>query len=168
MNPIKVYMASRFKTHREVNKIADRLEAQGFSVISTWHRVEAVPEYNSILPPPAKGPDRDARSMFVAQRDMDEIREADILFLYTHDCDLTPGGMWVEMGYAMALNKRVYVHGPRTNVFCHCATLVEFDDKGDIVIVEDSAKYFQVLSERNKLMQEHLQAKSGLTPATAV
>ena len=168
MIPMKIYMASRFKTYKELNEIADRLVKQGHKIVSTWHKVEATPGYNATMPPPAKGPERDARSMFVAERDLEEILGADAILLYTHECDLTPGGMWVEMGFAMALNKRVFIYGPRTNVFCHRAQLVDFNEQGELTVVEDMEHYYTVLTERNKLLAEYYQTKKSLTPAAAL
>lgn len=109
------YLASRFKTVSTVNKIADQLEALGHGVISTWHRQEA------LAPMPYSDPRYAQHASDVANRDLIELIDADALVIYTESCEQTPGGLWVEFGYALALHKRIFLVGPQINVFCYQA-----------------------------------------------
>lgn len=56
-----------------------------------------------------------------AQADLDDIRAADCLCLFTETGSFPRGGRMVEFGYAMALGKRLVVVGPDENIFTSIA-----------------------------------------------
>jgi nucleoside 2-deoxyribosyltransferase len=112
---MKIYLAGRFHTSQAINLFADQLQREGHEVVSTWHRTEAL---NRPLPEPKKGA-IDGPSAMIAVRELVEIETADALIVMSADCEWTPGGLWFEMGYASGLKKKVYVYGPRQNIFCH-------------------------------------------------
>lgn len=53
-----------------------------------------------------------------ANEDRVDLERADAVVLFT-DAPSTSGGLWVELGMALALRKPVHLVGPRVNVFCY-------------------------------------------------
>jgi nucleoside 2-deoxyribosyltransferase len=113
LHTMKFYIASRFKTVGAVNELADDLDSMGHDVVSTWHRTEA------LAPLALDDPGRPAHLRSAAIRDIAEIDQSDALVILTEGCEQTPGGLWVEVGYALGRRKRVFVVGPQINVFCY-------------------------------------------------
>ena len=110
---MKVYLATRF-TNRDFArafqaKVLSMRPKDGVKIefIQTWTEepVELVLD--------------EMRQKELAYRDMRELDEADALFLLTEGCDMAPGGMHFEAGYAYAEGKHVVVIGPRVTVFYH-------------------------------------------------
>lgn len=99
---MKVYIATRFRTRPAALLYAAKLQAQGHEVVSRW-LFNTIEEHDKRL---------------VALDDLEDVRRCDELHVLSTDCELTPGGLWYEMGYAAALGKRVRVIGPAINVFC--------------------------------------------------
>ena len=52
-----------------------------------------------------------------AEQDVQEILSVPRVIVLTENCELTPGGMNFETGFAYAKGKRVIVVGPRVHVF---------------------------------------------------
>lgn len=108
MNATKpaVYIAAPFPTRHEMRRFRDEIEALGHTVTSTWIDVE---------------PDEDATSWDHRERAaiqcLEEVAAADILLIVTDDPHAGRGGRHVEMGYALALGKRIWRIGPRTHAF---------------------------------------------------
>jgi len=109
---MKFYLASRGQNKRRLNALADVLTALGHEVVSTWHTR------------PYKAGDSDAlikrrgAAYYVVKRDTSEIDACDVLILYTFGCELTPGGLHFEAGYAKGKDKHVLLMGPVINPFC--------------------------------------------------
>ncbi len=96
----RVYIASAFINRRKVNAWAWELEKQGYKVVSTWH-------YESDV-------EGDRRFRKYAERDVEELEMSDTLILFTENHDDSQGGMWVELGYALAKGMKIVVIGPMT------------------------------------------------------
>lgn len=119
------YLASRYGRKVELQDYCRDLEHCGASVISSWlWDAEDQTDLQDIDP---ESLDREARRM--ATRSINEVSESDILVLFT-DPPNTPGaergGRYVEMGAAIITNARVFVVGPKTNVFCWHPLVVQF------------------------------------------
>lgn len=112
---MKIYLASRFRTVKQTNDFAKELREQGHTIVSTWHDTEAI-----MLPLPKPEIGRASSTSFqIARKDLSEIISCDALIVLSQDCEATPGGLWFEAGYALGIQKPVYIVGPRFNVFCH-------------------------------------------------
>jgi nucleoside 2-deoxyribosyltransferase len=120
-NKLNVYLAGMFFT-KALRKIqAAELRENGIGVTSRWMD-EAVPHTVSMADVP------DAYHAETAEADLEDIHNADILVSFVPtDSELTQvsvatasrGGRHVELGYALALGKPIYVVGPKENVFHH-------------------------------------------------
>lgn len=69
----------------------------------------------------------------IAILDAEDVTKCDGVLCFTEDPDVegpgrNRGGRHVELGLALALNKRVVVIGPRENVFCYLPNIEVFPD----------------------------------------
>lgn len=110
---IKVYLAAAWSRREEMRQIATMLRADGISVVSRW------------LDEPG-GLQMGESPSFLAHRaqiDLEDIRSCDVLARFADPvaewCDpkLLTGARHTEMGYALALGKRLFVVGRCQNVF---------------------------------------------------
>jgi nucleoside 2-deoxyribosyltransferase len=108
---MKIYVASRFKNRDLVKSFVAK-------VLTMRPKKELVVRFTQTWP---DEPVLDGLSYYDAQRiayrDIMEIDEADTLVVLTEQCELVPGGMHFETGYAWARGHRIIVIGPRVNVF---------------------------------------------------
>lgn len=102
----KIYIASRGRNQQMCRDLARLLDEMGHGIVSSWIDVDLEEESDKSIWPE------------IAQKDLNEIDQCDILVLMTEGCEAVPGGMWYEAGYAHAKGKKVIVIGPRHNVFC--------------------------------------------------
>lgn len=100
---MKIYVASRFKNANLV---------QAFSLKLATLR----PDYECIQRWPRE-PDFPIPAWQAAEQDLQDINDADALIALTQDCDLVPGGMHFEAGYAYAKGKKIAVVGPTVHIF---------------------------------------------------
>jgi hypothetical protein len=101
---MKIYLASRYDRREELAGIARLLEAQGHHVTSRWLEGHGAPDADSAL------------------YDLTDVIVADALVLFTeeptaHVAYAARGGRHVEFGYALRAGKRMFVVGPRENIF---------------------------------------------------
>uniref|UniRef100_A0A6M3IQQ6 Putative nucleoside deoxyribosyltransferase n=2 Tax=viral metagenome TaxID=1070528 RepID=A0A6M3IQQ6_9ZZZZ len=122
---MKIYLASRYSRHKELQEIACVLMSQGHEITSRWiwgnHRID-----DEGLSIEAKRAERER----FAQEDFDDLKHAKVVISFTEIPRSTNsrGGRHVEFGIALASKKRCVVVGPRENVF-HCLPGVEVVDK---------------------------------------
>lgn len=114
MADTRFYIAGRYTRRNEFLTIANEIETINRSWISNARWLTG--DHQDI------GPNDDPdRMRHVAQEDLDDIRQADVVFAYTEHPD-TPGaargGRHVELGYAIAHHKITVTIGPLENVFC--------------------------------------------------
>lgn len=114
MNPIAppmsaIYIAAPGPMVHEARALRSLLQASGLAVTSRW--LDAIFE--------------DTHE--AAQMDLDDVRQADTLIALNPPSWALKGtgGRHVELGYALALGKRVLLFGARTNVF-HYQAGVQF------------------------------------------
>lgn len=120
---MKVYLAAGF-SKKEI--IADRtreLRELGVEVTSTWPWETASAASNL-------GDVSNEYSKENAFRDIQEIREADTLILFTQDPTIpfVRGGRMHEAGYAHGLGHRIIVVGPRENIFHYLENVEVYSD----------------------------------------
>ncbi len=102
---MKIYIAAHDQIR--ARKLAEKLEAAGHEISSSWVRGEFKRTDNwSIL-----------ERQEIAKGCTDEVLFSDALVLLD-SADKVPGGKFVEMGVALGLGKWVIVSGRRENVLC--------------------------------------------------
>jgi len=99
--------------------VRDRLVAAGIAVTSRWLEAPAVPD--------------DAGA--AAVMDLDDLARADEVIAYTETAaaGYLTGGRHVELGYAIAVGKPIWLVGPPENVFHH-HPLVQHVDRVETVL----------------------------------
>lgn len=116
---INVYLSASYPRADEMNGCKSVLQEVGYTIVSTWHdsarsevgvtdvtigELQSIPEHCKQF----------------AIRDLDDLRRADVFFMFTGD-EKSSGGRHTELGLAMGLDniKGIVIIGPRENVF-HC------------------------------------------------
>ena len=118
---MKIYLASRYSRHIELQEIAKVLISHGHEITSRWlwgnHQID-----DNGLSIDAK---RSVRERF-AKEDYADLMEAEIVISFTEvpRSSNSRGGRHVEFGVALASQKRCIIIGPRENVF-HCLPEIE-------------------------------------------
>ena len=115
---MKIYLAARYSRRQELLGYAAQLEELGHSVTSRWlagnHQIRD-DQLND-------GLDELALAQRYAREDLVDVAQADLVISFTEEARSTTsrGGRHTEYGFALALRKRLWLIGPRENVF-HCA-----------------------------------------------
>lgn len=128
---MKIYLASMYSQRDQTREHAKTLRAAGHTVTSTWLRERA----------PLKCKTADFHDRWLRDRavvDLEDIDRADAILLFSVDGTkpTVRGGRHVEFGYAMATNKRLFVVGPRENIF-HFLPIVKHYDTVEAFIQEN-------------------------------
>lgn len=105
-----VYLAARYGRRAELSGYAGQLREAGYTVTSRWLDTaeEGAPDFLTI------------RSW--AEQDIEDLDAAETVVCFSEalnetDSEYSRGGRHVELGYALARDKRVFVVGPVENVF---------------------------------------------------
>jgi hypothetical protein len=132
---MRIYLAARYTRRLELCEYKAQLEELGCTVTSRWlngsHQISnlGVPIGDSGELLVEKG-DRAAREMceHFAKEDRADVYAADIVIAFTEEprSGHSRGGRHVELGLAIARGKRIYIVGPRENVFCWLPELTHF------------------------------------------
>jgi nucleoside 2-deoxyribosyltransferase len=120
---MRVYLAAPFPLRYLINSLAGELRRAGVEVVSRWHD-PASGHGKGYTGDYAQYADADRAGMNQeAMDDLADIRLADTVICFTQPpkTTYTSGGRHVELGYALALGKIVFVVGPIENVFCNLA-----------------------------------------------
>lgn len=119
-----VYIAARFSRRPEANALAQRLKAMGHTITSRW----VLPDSDHVVPTGMSRQAADSERQRFAVEDIFDIQQADwLVSLQEEPRSNGRGGRHVEFGYAVALNIRITVIGPRETVFHHLPTVEHFD-----------------------------------------
>lgn len=121
------YLAGRFGRKEEFLECKEQLEAVGESVRARWLTEES----------DMRLVDAEERTR-IAIMDAEDVTKSDGILAFTEDPESRQngnnrGGRHVELGLALALNKRVVVIGPRENVFCYLPNIEVFPDLGTFI-----------------------------------
>jgi hypothetical protein len=114
--------------------------------VSTWHDKEA------LNPAAVDSLEYRENAHHSAHQDIVEITTAQVFVILTTDCELTPGGLWFEMGYAYSAALQVVVLGPHINIFCFLQYGVEQVDT-DEACPEAVARHERDLAECDKALE---------------
>lgn len=130
---IRYYLAAAFSRREEMRGYRDELLAKvhNSEVTSRWVSDGKWAEEFS----PNMLNDSPQVCISIAEGDLDDIVEADVLVLFT---GAGRGGRHVEFGYALALGKRLVVIGTREIVF-HTLPIVEFYPTWSDFLAHDAA-----------------------------
>jgi nucleoside 2-deoxyribosyltransferase len=109
--PLKVYIAAPYPERATAVALMHACEAIGIEVTSRW----------------LKAPD--ALSDAFAREDIADVTRADMLLAYNPPAyaEKGTGGRHVELGYALALGKKVILVGPRSNIFHYLTDVSQTD-----------------------------------------
>ena len=98
---MKIYTASGWLFRERIAKINNDLKSKGLNIISTWIEEEA-------------GISTPEDSRIDAIRDVNQVKECDVLLAIMDDDKYAYRGTWTEIGVAIALNKKIIVVCPGT------------------------------------------------------
>ena len=100
---MRYHLAARYPRRLELCGYRERLLSIGDTVTSRWLDFRKMPRW----------------SYGIAQEDCEDLMRADAVIIFTEipNTVLATGGRHVEFGLALAQGKRVFVVGPRENVF---------------------------------------------------
>jgi hypothetical protein len=117
---MKLYLASRYDRRIEMAEVAERIEQLGHRVTSRWIAGNGRPNGES------------------ARYDLTDVLVADGLVLFTEEPTArvpfaARGGRHVEFGYALKAGKKVFIVGPRENIFHALPEVVRFPDTGALL-----------------------------------
>ena len=112
ITPPRIYLASAYQRRDRLREYAADLQQLGWHVTSTWLSTTAPLDVKI-------GSISATESAFLAQRDIEDIKRADIFLTFTESESgrYPSGGRHVEFGMAMALHKPILIVGPKENVF---------------------------------------------------
>jgi len=113
---MKVYLASRYSRHAEMQYIRDRLRDLGHHVTSRWIdcHTDVAGDFTESF---TKGflNEHPERCALLGQHDIDDLMAADTVISFTGQGG--KGGRHVEFGIGLATGKRMIIVGSRENVF---------------------------------------------------
>lgn len=113
----KIYLAARYSRNDEMRGVRDVLSGLGYSVTSRWIDLhpDVVGDFSSSFDSDTLNATPELCAP-LGQHDLDDIDRADWVVNFT--CGTGgKGGRHVELGYAHAKGKRLFIVGPRENVF---------------------------------------------------
>jgi nucleoside 2-deoxyribosyltransferase len=122
---VKIYLAAMYQWIDKMKTEREKYRAAGFEITADWIESDEVNQARS----------RNENAWL----DLQGVREADTFVLYTLPVGtmFSSGGRMTELGYAIALNKRIILVGERENVFCHLDNIRVFST------TEDAVKHLQ-------------------------
>src|ERR1700676_3526460 len=119
---MKIYLAARYSLKKEIRKKTKNLINLGHQISSSWLQEPHNPniQLTEIS---------DELNSFYANQDIEDIRRADWLVLFSQSPTLpgVRGGRHVEFGYALGLGKKLMVVGPKENIFHHLPNVIQVD-----------------------------------------
>lgn len=123
---MRFYVAGRFQNYLQCRYVMDRLKEQGHAITYDWTRTPAFDEHGH----PRSERCTHAENVNYAWKDLAGVREADILVLLA---DASLAGAYIEMGYALAFERDVYVVSPsRQTIFFNLPLVTRFGKLEDL------------------------------------
>lgn len=108
---MRFYVAGRFQNYGFCRWVMSVLREQGHSITFDWTNTEAFDENGQLKHHRCTR----AENVAYAYKDLHGVREADILVLCA---DALLAGAYIEMGYALAFEREIYVVAPeRETIF---------------------------------------------------
>ena len=135
-----IYLAASYGRKQEIAGYAEQLRQAGVEVDAPWLLPDAERtggEFNTKVDEAMDTIPVDEGRVF-AQADWDAIKRSDVLVAFTETpySGVSRGGRHVELGLALAWNKKVLAVGPVENVFVSLPQIYHFWEWGSDVISE--------------------------------
>lgn len=150
---MRIYLASRYSRREELCGYRDQLRAAGHTVQAVWldgqHQIsdtgvpigehgEALVEGTAVSDAVLAERESDSPSALAAamrqkfaQDDFRDVTMCELLIAFTEqprsEGGRSRGGRHVELGIALGMMKRVWIVGPRENIFCWLEDVRQFD-----------------------------------------
>ncbi len=120
---MRIYLAARFSEKNRMKHIREYLEGCGHQVTSNWLDEKEAP---SITLDQVS----DEFKIAMAIQGIEDIKSAQVVILFTIDPkEMSPrGGRHFESGYAYGIAKRLWIVGPKENIFHSLPEVLQFDD----------------------------------------
>lgn len=118
---MKFYLAAKFSKYKILQGVKRDLEIAGHTVTSRW-----IDSKHSINTNNMTQREIEHENMRFALEDIDDLYNADSSINFTQEptAEIMRGGRHVEFGISLHIHKRIFVIGPRENIF-HCLPAVE-------------------------------------------
>lgn len=109
---MKIYLAARFNKIDEMRKYADELKEDGHEITASW----------------VYGGEEGLTFTDIAELDLRDVAACDALVKFTepYGTPVPGGGRHTEFGVAIALGKRIYIVGPKEQIFDWAPGVTEF------------------------------------------
>lgn len=107
---MKFYLAGKYSSHPEMRERVVVLKFYGHSVTSRW--ITGDHEH-------LEGRDKDPENARFAREDIEDIMDCNAVIWFSEPQNNGRGGRHVEFGYALAIQRPIYVIGRKENVFHH-------------------------------------------------
>lgn len=125
-----IYLCSRMSRREEMREVRSTLRELGHRVTSRWLDTEWPHTEDGSSDAP-----EELRTVY-AEQDFKDILLSDALIAFTDGPRSSGrGGRHVEFGLALAWRRRVYIVGPRENVFHHMPGVQQFDTLEELLKV---------------------------------
>lgn len=166
---MKIYLAGRYSIRDQLKEYRDTLRMNGHEVTSRWLDFE---DDNPDAFPPDDGTASshaapELRQM-VAQMDVDDVKDADAIMLFTSELGRR-GGMFVEWGIAIALDKVLVLIGPEINVFQHYPGTLQYNSFEEALdFVEDWGERWKMFGPVRATIEVGGKATNGLRSGIAI
>ena len=123
---LSIYLAAALERQPAMQEVADFFRRQGFAVASTWHAGGDLRPDHTVPPGVLHAASLQA---------MAELRSADLVVVFTEPLGSAyqRGGRHVELGVALALEKVVFVVGPREAMFHHHPRVLQVQSETELV-----------------------------------
>ena len=143
---MRIYLASRYSRRIELCGYRDQLVAAGHTVQAVWlngqYQIDSsgkpIGEHGESLVEDGDESthvrNAELRSKF-AQDDFRDVVGCELLIAFTEPprSNSSRGGRHVELGIALGLMKRVWIVGPRENIFCWLEDVRQFGTWADAI-----------------------------------
>ena len=123
---MKIFLCGRYSRKHQFRELRTRLHTMGHIVTSRWLDTDWEKKDDSgSSAAPAEYRKRHA------VEDLEDVGACDCLIAFTEEPrSNTRGGRHVELGYALACNKIIYLVGPLEHIFCsHPRVMVVTEDR---------------------------------------
>lgn len=119
---MKLYLIASYEQKSRIQMYAEIIKEQisRIQVVSTWHST----------PWQEEGALSQAELASLADQALFELNLSDAVLIFTEPADqdarFKRGGRHVEFGYALRMQKAIYLIGPRENIFYHLPEIIHF------------------------------------------
>lgn len=143
---MKIYLAARYSRRLELCEYREQLRAMGHTVQACWldgeHQISdtgtPIGEHGEALVEGDDGSTTERAAALrqkFAQDDYRDVLVCQLLIAFTEPprSNASRGGRHVELGLALGMLKRVWIVGPRENIFCWLEEVWQFDAFADVL-----------------------------------